>query len=69
MQFNDTTDGLYPNNLPQADKDKPLSSLSGILRIGDEGVSITASNAPFSAAGQESAAAASPESSGSRPPP
>ena len=68
MQFNDTTDGLYPNNLPQADKDKPLSSLSGILRIGDEGVSITASNAPFSAAGQESAAAASPESSVPAPP-
>lgn len=68
MQFNDTTDGLYPNNLPEADKGKPLSSLSGILRIGDEGVGITAPNAPFSTAGQESAAAASPESPVPAPP-
>ncbi len=48
MQFNDTTDGLYPNNLPDADRGKPLTSLSGILRAGREGIIITADDRPFS---------------------
>lgn len=58
MQYNDTTDGLYPNNLPEADKGKPLASLSGILRAGKEGVSITADNRPFSEGAQAAATAA-----------
>lgn len=57
MQYNDTTDGLYPNNLPETDKGKPLTSLSGILRAGNQGVSVTANGAPFSSA----TAAAAPE--------
>lgn len=46
MQYNDTTDGLYPNNLPDADKGRPLARLSGILRAGNEGINVTAENAP-----------------------
>lgn len=71
MQYNDTTDGLYPNNLPEADKGKPLASLSGILRAGKEGVSITADNRPFSEGAQAAATAAeaSPASSGPVPAP
>ena len=56
MQFNDTTDGLYPNNLPDADKGKPLTSLSGILRAGREGIIITADDRPFSGESQATAA-------------
>ena len=52
MQYNDTTDGLYPNNVPDADKGKPLASLSGILRAGNEGVSLTADSRPFSEGAQ-----------------
>lgn len=59
MQFNDTTDGLYPNNLPDADKGKPLGSLSGILRAGKEGIHITADNRPFT--GEERSTEAGPE--------
>ncbi len=46
MQFNDTTDGLYPNNLPDADKGKPLTSLSGILRAGRKASSSPRTTAP-----------------------
>ena len=56
MQFNDTTDGLYPNNLPDADRGKPLTSLSGILRAGREGIIITADDRPFSGESQATAA-------------
>ncbi len=44
MTFNDDPDGLYPNNLE--DKTRPLTTLSGILRVGDEGVFITAKEGP-----------------------
>ena len=56
MQFNDTTDGLYPNNLPDADRGKPLTSLSGILRADREGIIITADDRPFSGESQSTAA-------------
>ena len=71
MQFNDTTDGLYPNNLPDADKGKPLTSLSGILRAGREGIIITADDRPFSGESQATAAGteSAPESSASIPAP
>lgn len=68
MQVNDTTDGLYPNNLPEADRDKPLTRLSGILRVGNEGVSITADAAPFAPAGQAAAAPAPAEAPVPAPP-
>lgn len=58
MQYNDTTDGLYPNNLPEADKGKPLPGITGILRIGHEGIAITADTRAFAAG--TTAAAASP---------
>lgn len=71
MQFNDTTDGLYPNNLPDADKGKPLTSLSGILRAGREGIIITADDRPFSGESQATAAGteSAPEPSASIPAP
>ena len=57
--------------MPEADKGKPLASLSGILRAGKEGVSITADNRPFSERAQAAATAAeaSPASSGPVPAP
>ncbi len=71
MQFNDTTDGLYPNNLPDADRGKPLTSLSGILRAGREGIIITADDRPFSGESQSTAAGteSAPEPSASIPAP
>lgn len=47
MQYNDTTDGLYPNNLPDANKRQPLTTLTGILRAGTEGINISATDKPF----------------------
>ncbi len=44
LKFNEHADGLYPNNLE--DKTKPLTTLGGVLRVGDEGVYLTAKEGP-----------------------
>lgn len=63
MSYNNTTDGLYPNNLPEADRNKPLEHISGILRVGEEGINITAGTAPFAASGAPSTSVSSPSAS------
>ncbi len=63
MTFNDDPDGLYPNNLE--DKTKPVTDITGILRVGDEGVNVntagsTAVAAPTAPAKAETTDAAKP---------